>query len=79
MVSLITASFHFHITSIGYNYIHVRTSLALDFNEDDFICPLDLNQILDNLTGGTMDQELKNELISYVCKIIYLGDSASVT
>lgn len=46
------------------------TSKALvcltDFNEDEFIDSEDLNNIMDNLTGGTMAQETKNQLIDHV-------------
>ena len=37
-----------------------------DFNEDEFICCDDLDQILDNLTGGTLMQPEKDKLIEHV-------------
>lgn len=38
----------------------------LDFNDDEFICGDDLNQLLDNLTGGTLMQPEKDKLIDHV-------------
>ena len=38
----------------------------LDFNEDEFIDAEDLNHVLDNLTGGALLPETKNEIITYV-------------
>ena len=40
--------------------------LFSDFNEDDAICAKDLNVMLDMLTGGKMNQAIKDKIIDHV-------------
>ena len=37
-----------------------------DFNEDDAICSKDLNVMLDMLTGGKLNQAIKDKIVNYV-------------
>ena len=41
---------------------------SVDYNEDEFIDPDDMDHILDSLTGGSMFQETKNRIIELVKK-----------
>ena len=66
------------IQDLWYQLLWVQFSYSaqcssLDFNEDEFIDPEDLNHILDNLTGGTILQETKNLLIGYVRSMLWRG------
>ena len=47
-------------------YIHLLTDLFADFNEDYLIDAVDMNKLLDLLTGGRMEESLKEYMIQQV-------------
>ena len=53
----------------GMAFISVCLTLKFsssDFNDDDAICSKDLNVMLDMLTGGKMEQSIKDRIIEHV-------------
>lgn len=45
---------------------HIICVFFSDFNEDDAICAKDLNVMLDMLTGGKMNQAIKDKIVNHV-------------
>ena len=37
-----------------------------DYNEDDALCPMDLNKMLEALTGSKMSKESRDKIIDHV-------------
>lgn len=52
--------------------------LPADFNEDCLIDASDMNRLLDLLTGGAMEQSLKDLMIEQVINLAIISCSAQV-
>ena len=59
------------MTELSIIIAKYQIPMCIDHNDDNLICPSDLNMILDSLTGGLLKQETKDKVIEHVSQKYY--------